>query len=154
MDSTRVISPPTSARFNENRRSECCFTNCLEQRKQAPSSPRLPAPFTPQHDSLCCPEGTTGQTHMGMHTWRAGDAPRDATCAARRDTLAKSGSTERLAPLWRGRSLSREDSLEGTAKVQQSVVHLRDVREFRMDKEHSKRSNGQPTWPEKWAGSG
>lgn len=75
MDSTRVISPPTSARFNENRRSECCFTNCLEQRKQAPSSPRLPAPFTPQHDSLCCPEGTTGQTHTGNAHLESGRRP-------------------------------------------------------------------------------
>lgn len=100
-----------------------------------------PHPSLPSTTLFVVPRAQLVRHTRGMHTWRAGDAPRDATCAARRDTRAKSGSTERLAPLWRGRSLSREDSLEGTAKVQQSVVHLRDVREFRMDKEHSKRSN-------------
>lgn len=65
MDSMRVISPPTSACLNKNYRSKRCFTNCVEQRKQAPSSPRLPTPFASQHYSLYCPEGTTNQKHTG-----------------------------------------------------------------------------------------
>lgn len=71
---------------------------------------------------------------------------------AHRDTLTKSGSTESPAPASGMEKSFQRNSLG--SDVQQSAVHVRNVWEFRMDTEYSKRRDSRPTWLEKRAGVG